>query len=212
MTIGILSLLLNLFISGLLMATISYCWVLNKRIKILQDSKSELASLLNHFDDATNRASESIIALQTASKKIGENITARIDKVNYLMDDLAFMMEKGNRLADQLEANFAVNRARSRIQETAETEEEPEEFLEQNSQKNIEKPTFKPMPVLERETRQNTQKTSEKPIKAKSGVSLEAVLERVVGRMKPAPAPALAASRSKAEQELLDMIRAGIKG
>lgn len=209
MTINILSLLLNLFIAGLLMATISYCWVLNKRIKILQDSKSELANLLNHFDDATNRASESIIALQSASKKIGENIQARIDKVNYLMDDLAFMVEKGNSLADKLEANFAVNRARSRIKETVEVDEETEEFIE----KQLEKPAFKSVPVLEREARQSSQKDVEKPIKAKSGVSLEAVLERVVGRMKSTAAPAPATvNRSKAEQELLDMIRAGIKG
>jgi hypothetical protein len=209
MAVGILNLLLNLFIAGLLMATISYCWVLNKRIKILQDSKSELANLLNHFDDATYRASESIIALQSVSKKIGENINARIDKVNYLMDDLAFMVEKGNKLADQLEANFAVNRARSRIKETVEADEEDSEFIE----KPLEKPALKPVPVLEREARVAAQKTVEKPLKAKSGVSLESVLERVVGRMKSTAAPAPAAvNRSKAEQELLDMIRAGIKG
>src|SRR5690349_276868 len=94
----IANLLLNVLIVVLLMATISYCWILNRRIKILQDSKSELAQLLKYFDESTQRASESIIALQTASKKIGEGIQSRIDKANFLLDDLAFMIEKGNKI------------------------------------------------------------------------------------------------------------------
>ena len=116
MTIGVLSLLLNLLIVGLLMATISYCWLLNKRIKILQDSKGELANLLKYFDESTTRASETIVALQSASKKIGENIQARMDKVNYLMDDLSFMIEKGNRLADP--ASTARDNGRTTYQST----------------------------------------------------------------------------------------------
>jgi len=190
-----MNLLVNLAIAGLLMATISYCWVLNRRIKILQDSKSELANLLRHFDEATDRASESIIALQSASKKISENIQVRIDKVNYLMEDLSFMIEKGNRLADKLDANFAVTRARSRI-----TPEEPkmEETAEEAEETHI-----KPIPVLEKT------KQKEKP-----SMSLEAVLEKVVGKVKSQQAKPTANknSRSKAEQELLDMIRAGIQG
>ncbi len=221
MTVAIIGMLLNLLIVGLLMATISYCWVLNKRIKILQDGKSELANLLQYFDESTSRASESIVALQSASKKIGENIQSRIEKVNYLMDDLAFMVEKGNKLADKLDASFAVSRARSRVlsednEEDAEPVYRPEKPIEQN----FEKPRIKeysPPP-----------KPAEKiPAKEKTAASLEAVLERVVGR-KPAnlnanipvlekepPAPKAKntqSARSKAEQELLDMIRAGIKG
>src|SRR5271170_6795052 len=115
MTGAVATLLLNILIVALLAVTIAYCWLLNRRIKVLQDSKSELAQLLKHFDESTQRASESIIALQTASKKIGENIQFRVDKANYLLDDLAFMIEKGNKLANQMEAGFAVGRARSKV-------------------------------------------------------------------------------------------------
>ena len=231
MTIAIISLLLNLLIVGLLMATISYCWVLNKRIKILQDGKSELANLLQYFDESTTRASESIVALQSASKKIGENIQNRIDKVNYLMDDLAFMVEKGNRLADQLDANFAVNRARNRVLSENNTTDDSEEFseVEKNAERNIEKNTeknnIKSSPIKEYVP---TSRTVEKlSTKEKTAASLEAVLDRVIGRVKPANLNANAGTnekdvsnrskgannaRSKAEQELLDMIRAGIKG
>ena len=192
MTIGVLSLLLNLLIVGLLMATISYCWLLNKRIKILQDSKGELANLLKYFDESTTRASETIVALQSASKKIGENIQARMDKVNYLMDDLSFMIEKGNRLADQLDANFAVNRARSRVDNVV--TKEPDEAPREKTIERIEQPPPTKNP------------------KEKSAISLESVLDRVIGRTKTVAPKPPANNRSKAEQELLDMIRSGIKG
>lgn len=208
MTMGILGLLLNFLIVGLLMATISYCWVLNRRIKILQDSKSELANLLKYFDESTTRASESIIALQTASKKIGENIQVRIDKVNYLMDDLAFMIEKGNNIANQLDANFAVNRARNKVVTENNFVDDSEEDVDLKLAKNT--------PVIERQTpTKNVEKQT--TVKEKTAISLEAVLDRVIGR-KPAnsnannKANSNTGSRSKAEQELLDMIRAGIKG
>lgn len=204
MTMGILNLLLNFLIVGLLMATISYCWVLNRRIKILQDSKSELAHLLKYFDESTTRASESIVALQTASKKIGENIQMRIDKVNYLMDDLAFMIEKGNSVANKLDANFAVQRAKNKVVTENNFDDDFVDVREEIS------------PVIER---QAPPKIVEKPVsvKEKSAISLEAVLDRVIGR-RPANSnnntnsKPNTGNRSKAEQELLDMIRSGIKG
>jgi hypothetical protein len=206
MTTGMIAnLLLNLLIIVLLAVTISYCWVLNRRIKLLQDSKSELAQLLKYFDESTERASESIVALQTASKKIGENIQMRIDKANFLLDDLAFMIEKGSKVANQMEAGFAVGRARNRV-------------IAEQQPPVAEAPVIR-MPA----TYQPEIRPEEKPasVKDKTSASLEAVLERVVGRAKPMhaveeePTPRRQPNlrpRSKAEQELLDMIKAGIKG
>jgi hypothetical protein len=223
MNLNIAGFILDFLIVGLLMMTISYCWILNRRIKILQDGKSELANLLQHFDESTIRASESIVALQSASKKIGENIQLRIDKANYLMDDLAFMVEKGNRLADQLDANFAVSRARSRVL----TEDKILEASEGGYE--IEKSAMKSSPTIEPEI---ASKAADKvSIKEKTAASLEAVLDRVIGRSKasnssissangnvvgendsPKSSKSASNARSKAERELLDMIRAGIKG
>lgn len=219
MTLGVVGFLLDFLIVGLLMTTISYCWVLNKRIKILQDGKSELAALLKHFDESTARASESIVALQTASKKIGENIQNRIDKVNYLIDDLNFLIEKGNKIADQLDANFAVNRARSRVI-SEDVKPLPENYDDEDiiTEKTI---TRQPDNL---EKPRNKQGVS---AREKATASLEAVLDRVAGKGKSGNSniskgggEQLATTRSKpsqsvrskAEQELLEMIRAGVKG
>lgn len=204
MAVGeLINLALNIIMAALLAVTIAYCWILNRRIKVLQDSRSELAHLLKHFDESTHRASESIIALQTASKKIGENIQFRIDKANYLLDDLSFMIEKGNKLTSQMEAGIAVGRARTRVASEDEIPgSAPVEAPRQEEPKiaRMEKPTSS---------------------RDKTAASLEAVLERVVGRSGALPEPEVeravagrqpARNRSRAEQELLDMIKAGIKG
>lgn len=205
----IAGLLLDVLIAVLLGVTIAYCWVLNRRIRVLQDSKSELAQLLQHFDESTQRASESIIALQTASKKIGENIQFRIDKANFMLDDLTFMLERGQKLANQLEAGFAVVRARDKAQ--AEQQHVPAEIQETVQAAPAPQIMEKPEPKPAERTASHKEKTS---------ASLEAVLERVIGRGKPpekdnerpARERQSAAARSKAEQELLEMIKAGIKG
>lgn len=195
MTGLIANVLLNVILVGLLTATICYCYVLNRRIQTLQDSKSELAGLLQQFDDSTVKASETIIAMQTASKKIGDNIQLRIDKANYLLDDLSYAIEKGARLTNQIDASFAVNRARTKAGDGAMddhalhvTPDEPE------------------MPVVEKH-----------PPKAaavkRTPASIEALLEKVVSRKQQvqngngAHEPPSPASRSRAEQELIELIR-----
>ena len=112
---------INLVVALLLVVTIVYCWTLNKRIRILQDSRSELAELLIHFDASTQKASDSIMALQSASKKIGETIQSRIEKANYVADDLNFLVERAEKLADKLEAAVSPNRAASSVQPSAAT-------------------------------------------------------------------------------------------
>jgi len=210
--------LLNALIVVLLAVTIGYCWLLNRRIRILQDSRGELALLLKHFDASTQRASESIIALQTASKKIGENIQFRIEKANYLIDDLTFMIEKGNKLANQMEAGLAVDRARKRVKvepqqvytpksQNAEPEDSQEESIE-----SLLDAARQTIPDLPDRLVSSSEKTA---------ASLEAVLDRVGARVKNPESEQRQPSRertqamrnrSKAEQELLDMIKAGIKG
>ncbi len=103
----IASLLLDIVVATLLSVMIVYCIKLNKRIRVLQDSKSELAQLIQRFDESTQKATLSINEIHKASKKINENIQARLDKANFLADDLAFMIEKGSKLADRMESDIS---------------------------------------------------------------------------------------------------------
>jgi hypothetical protein len=230
MTAAIANLALNVLMVALLVATIAYCWLLNKRIQILQDSKGELANLMRHFDESTQRASDSIMALQNASKKIGENMQTRIDKANFLLDDLAFMIEKGNKLANQMEASLAVGRARNKVM--SQKIAEPQVDNSWLSEEEPEEPSLPESLHMAASGAVRKQPEKSPGIKEKTAASLGAVLERLSNRntqhahyddVKPEPSPrsrpAFAGAdkqegrpRSKVEQELLDIIRAGVKG
>lgn len=106
----LITLVLNGLVTGLLGATIFYCVRLNRRIRVLQDSKSELAELIRQFDESTQIATYSISEIHKASKKINENMQARLDKANYLADDLAFMIEKANKLAERMDGQISASR------------------------------------------------------------------------------------------------------
>ncbi len=95
----VFSMIINLMMAGLLVATMIFCRRLNARIKILQDSKSELARIIREFDESTTRATESIAEIHKATNRISENIQHKIDKANFLANDLEYMIEKGNKLA-----------------------------------------------------------------------------------------------------------------
>jgi len=187
----IVKLMLDVLVASLLVITILYCWQLNRRIRILQDSKGELAKLIKHFDESTARASESIIALQTASKKIGENIQTRIDKAKYLVDDLSFMIEKGNKIADQMETGLSAHRRAAAA--------------------------TPPSTKSSARTSAAAAAQEKTPLgRSKAVSSLETVLERMQGRNAAESAesttrkPAVTARlRSKAEQELLEAIKSG---
>lgn len=102
---------LNLLVAVLLAVTIMYCVALNKRIRLLQDSRAELAQLLKHFDESTRRATASIDQLQQTSQKMVHTINARMDKASFVADDLMLLIERAGKLSHTLEAGMAVNRA-----------------------------------------------------------------------------------------------------
>ena len=100
----VLSVLLNGIMAALLLATLIYCLKLNKRILILQDSKSELARIVREFDESTQRATKNINEIHAATMRISDNIQHKIDKANYLADDLEMMISKGLKMTGKTDA------------------------------------------------------------------------------------------------------------
>lgn len=103
----VLTLLVNGLMAALLLATMIYCRRLNTRIKVLQDSKSELARIVRDFDESTARATQSIADIHAAADRISDNIQHKIDKANFLADDLQYMIEKGQKIAGKPEVATA---------------------------------------------------------------------------------------------------------
>ncbi len=96
MTFGIF---LDLLIAVLLVITISYAVVLNRKLSLVRRDKTSLEKLANSFTLATGRAEESIGKL----KQTAENLRDRMEKAQALRDDLVFLAERGTSAADRLE-------------------------------------------------------------------------------------------------------------
>lgn len=93
------SLILDVLVALLLIVTIGYAMVLNKRLSSLRRDKEQLEGLALNFGDSTIRAENSIAELRTSSDMLQD----RIDKAQALRDDLVFLVDRGNRTADHME-------------------------------------------------------------------------------------------------------------
>jgi len=108
------SIALDLLVAGLLLVTICYAMVLNKKIGTLRRDKAELQKMAATFNAATIKADKSIKKLRGTAEDLG----ASIEKANSLRDDLMFLTERGSSAADKLEA--LVRKARDEAQSTNE--------------------------------------------------------------------------------------------
>jgi hypothetical protein len=99
----VIALLMDLVVAGLLLATLSYCIVLNRRLAALRDDKGELRELIRGLGTAAQRAESGVASLRNAAEQIGVALQQEIDRARGLRDDLAYLLERGGTLADRLE-------------------------------------------------------------------------------------------------------------
>src|ERR1700752_2842269 len=95
----------------LLIPTIVYAGILNRRLGALRRSRDELARIVASFNDATLRAEAGIPKLKKATTEANHTLKDRVEKAQTLRDDLAFMIERAEELAARLEG--AVRSARN---------------------------------------------------------------------------------------------------
>ena len=96
----------DIVLAILLMVAIYYCWRLSGYLRVIRDSKSDLAQTIYEFNDATNKAQKSIIDLKNASNIIADKLQVKIEKSEFMADDLAYLIERANKtnrkLSDKL--------------------------------------------------------------------------------------------------------------
>lgn len=105
--------LLDLLVSILLIATIGYAVMLNQRLTQLRKNRDDLAKIIVSFNEATVRAESSIPKLRKAAEDAGQSLQERVEKAQSLRDDLAFMIERADTMANRLEN--AVRSARTDV-------------------------------------------------------------------------------------------------
>jgi hypothetical protein len=95
--------LLELFLILLLGATLFHAVRLERALGVLKRDRATLEALVTGFNTSTRQAEAGIERLRAATDGAGRQIARQIDQANALKDDLAFLTDRGERLADRLD-------------------------------------------------------------------------------------------------------------
>lgn len=98
----LVSIIIDAVMVGLLAATIAYAIILNKQIIKLRESRGEMAELIQGLNDAMGRAESGVRTLKKAAGDTGEDLQRTVIKAQALRDELQFMIEAGDTLANRL--------------------------------------------------------------------------------------------------------------
>ncbi len=109
-----LTLALDLLMVILLVATIVYAIILNRQIVRLRESRGEMIELVKGLNEAMTKAEASVRGLKRTAGETGESLQRTIDKAAGLRDELQFMIEAANTLADRLSGQTDAARAAAR--------------------------------------------------------------------------------------------------
>jgi hypothetical protein len=109
---------LELVLVVLLGATLFQAIRLERALGALKRDRASLESLVVGFNASTHQAENGIQRLRSAADGAGRDIEAQLTKSVSLKDDLVFLTERGDRLADRLDT--LVRAARPLMRERAE--------------------------------------------------------------------------------------------
>ena len=102
LNMGTLALVLDFLVAGLLVATIAYAWVLNRKLTALRTAKPEMEQLIARFVQATSRAENGLAEIRQTAEQTSEGLRKATEEGQSLADDLVFLVERAGKLADRL--------------------------------------------------------------------------------------------------------------
>ncbi len=95
---------LEIVLVVLLGATLFQAIKLERALGVLKRDRASLEALVMNFNMSTNQAENGIERLRNAVDGAGREIEVQVAKSSSLKDDLEFLTERGERLADRLDS------------------------------------------------------------------------------------------------------------
>ncbi len=95
--------LLELALIGLLLATLFHAMRLERALGVLKRDRAALEELVSGFNASTRAAEQGIERLKDAADGAGRHIARQVEVAGRLKDDLVFLGERGDALADRLD-------------------------------------------------------------------------------------------------------------
>lgn len=103
-------LIANGVVAVLLLATIGFAFVLNRRLLAMKDEQAVMARLISGLNLATAKAQEGIYELRSVAQTTEETLKQKIVEARALSDELQMMTEAGNNLAKKIEAGLTARK------------------------------------------------------------------------------------------------------
>ena len=94
---------LELALVLLLGATLFHALRLERALGVLKRDRAVLEELVTGFNDSTRQAELGVERLRAATEGAGRQIARQIEQAQRLRDDLGFLTERGDKLAERLE-------------------------------------------------------------------------------------------------------------
>ena len=94
---------LDLLVAGLLVATIAYAIVLNRRLGQLRGGSAQMEQLINDFYQATTRAESGVTALKEVAGRSDSEITEQLGALTKIRDELDFLVARADAQIVRLE-------------------------------------------------------------------------------------------------------------
>ena len=116
-----IALVIDMIVAVLLVVTIGYAVVLNKRLGNLRRDRSELEKLAVNFHASTTRADESIGRLKVTI----DGLQSQLGKAEAMRDDLIFLTDRGSSAADRLEDVVRMSRGEAPLVEDSGEKSKP---------------------------------------------------------------------------------------
>ena len=105
---------LDALVTVLLVVTVGYCLVLNRRLTELRGNPEEMGQLFAAFAKAARQAENSVRNLKTASDHIGGVLDLQMTDARSLTDELDLLTQSGNRIAARIENGLMGNPGQGR--------------------------------------------------------------------------------------------------
>lgn len=99
----VMQVFLELLLLGLLAATMFHAVRLERALGVLRRDRTALERLVEGFNDSTRLAEDGAERLRLAAEGAGKQIGRQIERGTPIREDLIFLIERGEKLADNLE-------------------------------------------------------------------------------------------------------------
>jgi len=101
---------LELILVGLLAATLFHAIRLERALGALKRDRASLEELVTGFNTSTRQAEAGIERLRAAADGAGRQLARQVEAALALRDDMALLIQRGERLADRLDGQVRAAR------------------------------------------------------------------------------------------------------